>query len=137
MEETNREKTNYIRSLVKDRPFNYEEEKTKIIDYFTRIVNGNAADLLLDDSDPRPYARLASYIYNLPFKPGWKRKHIYLLVNELIAFYENQEVLDVLFDIETGIDGDCLTYNIERYQDEPQDNDEFCKYVRGFSWLHS
>ena len=126
MEKTRNRCLEFIYSYVTDRPNNYDDIKQSLIEKLDLLGKSN----IVTSRD------IAKYIYNLPHEKPWKRKHIYLLVRELINHYLDYDgITDLLFDIETGIIGDCATNYMEKYQGEPQDNDEFRRYIRSFEWL--
>jgi len=86
---------------------------------------------------------LHKHVYNLPTIYGWKRKDIYFLIRNLLNYSfsltesEVEELNTILYDIETGIIGNCSPTSIIAYRGEPDDIEELTRYVRDFNWLAS
>ena len=117
-----------IRAMVGELPSDYEFEMECITSEIKKYKNNN------DEWGLTSW--MAKYINNLPFQKKWKRNHIYLLVHEL--FVSDNTIFDlesILYNVESGIIGECSVDSIIKYPNEPENIDDLSLYVRGFYWL--
>lgn len=119
-----------IANLVGERPTDYSQVKNSIITQFADKYDGAKGNSTF-------HRKIVDYIYELPFQnSGWKRKHLYFLILELIEyFYEKDQDIGALFyDMELYVSGD-EGINIQRYPDEPQDDRYFRLYIENTDWI--
>ena len=118
-----------IKTIVGDIPKDYASIKGYIVEHINNMLKQN---LKSDDIN----SWMHSYILKLPYNETWRRKHIYLLVRDLLELNPLFEGFDdILYDIETAIKGYCAVDYITRYPQEPIVRSELVTYVRGYHWI--
>jgi hypothetical protein len=117
-----------IRGLVKDIPSDYGLQKQATLD---SVLSYASKKSTLDEAKNR-----IRDIERLPYRNrSWKRKHVYLLVHDLLNTTSLPgEIEDELYDVESGLIGNCAESYIFRYPDE-EDVEKLAFFVRDYRWL--
>lgn len=123
----------YLKGIIKNIPESYEIIKKFILDLANDFLKLKS-EVNYDFADRGLSIFLNSLLVIELKSAGWRRKHIYLLLCDILD-HINPDINQAFLDIESGLVGDCGVGSIDHFPDEPENREDLSIYVRGYYWL--
>ncbi len=119
---------NYLKSIIDSFPEDYENIRNEIL-----IIGRQGSNQLQIDDCKR---RIETIVSNLK-SAEWQRKHVYYLIHDLLTNYRNlyPDFDTFLLEIDSSLIGYCSVQYIDKYINEPEDDNDRAHYVRSYEWL--